>query len=60
MKLTKAECLARAALYEEAAEHIGLIWNADDIAATKSAFKFVEKCLRKEIDRWETVASERY
>lgn len=59
MALTKAHCLARAALYEEAVEHICLVWDAPDMNVTESDLKFVEQHLRREIDRWESEAKVR-
>lgn len=55
MRLTRQECLDRAGLYEEAAEHIAMCW--DQVPATKPALDFVERHLRRELEKWEVRAS---
>lgn len=63
MILTEFNCLERAALYEEAAEHLELCWDhllaTPDKAVTRKAFEAVIKQLYQEMDKWETRASKR-
>jgi hypothetical protein len=55
--LTPAICTARAQAYESCAEHLGLDWTDDPLERAESAY--VEKHLRREIERWERAAQER-
>jgi hypothetical protein len=58
MRISRKECLARASLYEEAAEHIELVYGSPELESTKAAMEFVSRHLRREIDRWEIRAEE--
>lgn len=55
MPLTRQDCLDRAGLYEEAAEHLEICW--DQVPAVKPNFDFVVRHLRRELEKWEVRAS---
>jgi hypothetical protein len=53
-RLTARMCRDRAALYEEAAEHLEQCWDAH--TRDRENLQFVTRRLRREVDRWEVQA----